>query len=89
MKNLLIQMCAGLLLAASVGSDSGQTMGDVLVDAVPPNAVHLCVDMQRFFSSGLPLTVFRFRPEVYSPGRHTAGIRDAQRFPAGWRAPPP
>jgi len=39
-------------------------MGDVLVDAVPPSAVHLCVDMQRFFSSGLPLTVFRFRKEL-------------------------
>ena len=26
-------------------------MGDVLVDAVPPNAVHLCVDMQRIFSA--------------------------------------
>ena len=47
---------------------SGQTMGDVLVDAVPPTAVHLCVDMQRFFSSGLPLTVFRFRPEVLQSG---------------------
>src|SRR5215213_3325713 len=34
-------------------------MGDVLVDPVPPSAVHLYVDMQRFFSSGLPLTVFR------------------------------
>ena len=33
---------------------SGQTMGDVLVDAVPPNAVHLCVDMQRIFSSDGP-----------------------------------
>src|SRR5215217_5886582 len=43
-------------------------MGDVLVDPVRPTTVHLCVDMQRFFSSGLPLTVFRFRPEVYSPG---------------------
>src|SRR5215217_1627337 len=29
-------------------------MGDVLVDAVPPNAVHLCVDMQRIFSSDGP-----------------------------------
>jgi hypothetical protein len=36
--------------------DSGQTMGEVLVDDLPPSAVHLCVDMQRFFSSGLPLT---------------------------------
>ena len=26
-------------------------MGDVLVDAVPPSAVHLCVDMQRTFST--------------------------------------
>ena len=26
-------------------------MGDVLVDAVPPSAVHLCVDMQRIFST--------------------------------------
>jgi nicotinamidase-related amidase len=29
-------------------------MGDVLVDAVPPSAVHLCVDMQRIFSSDGP-----------------------------------
>ena len=59
---------SGSSQAPRPGSDSGQTMGDVLVGAVPPTAVHLCVDMQRFFSSGLPLTVFRSRPEVYSPG---------------------
>jgi hypothetical protein len=29
-------------------------MGDVLVDAVSPSAVHLCVDMQRIFSSDGP-----------------------------------
>jgi nicotinamidase-related amidase len=29
-------------------------MGDVLVDAVPLSAVHLCVDMQRIFSSDVP-----------------------------------
>src|SRR5215207_5613448 len=29
-------------------------MGDVLVDAVPSSAVHLCVDMQRIFSSDGP-----------------------------------
>ena len=29
-------------------------MGNVLVDAVPPSAVHLCVDMQRIFSSDGP-----------------------------------
>ena len=26
-------------------------MGEVLVDALPPSAVHLCVDMQRIFST--------------------------------------
>ena len=45
--------------------DSGQTMGEVLVDALPPSAVHLCVDMQRFFSSGLPLT-FPARDQKYT-----------------------
>jgi nicotinamidase-related amidase len=29
-------------------------MGDFLVDPVPPSAVHLCVDMQRIFSSDGP-----------------------------------
>src|SRR3954470_61991 len=51
-------------------------MGDVLVDAVSPSAVHLCVDLQRIFSSDGPWpTPWRERvlPTV---------TRIAERFPA-------
>ena len=50
-------------------------MGDVLVEAVPRNAVHLCVDMQRIFSSDGPW------PTPWMERVLPAVTRIAERFP--------
>jgi hypothetical protein len=49
-------------------------MGDVLVDAVPPNAVHLFVDMQRIFSSDGPRSLGHLRHRRHYGADHRLGL---------------